>query len=648
MPVVTEPNDIELREFPGGYQPDLADAAVGREALIAVSNLLPDAGTGTLKLRKGYEKTTTSTVTAGHQIFTLVPYSWFSNAGVQTHALMIVSGTGTAAVANNISVWKLDLTTNILTRVDTADRAWDSGNPRHWGEVINGIYYGGGPDDPMYAYDGKNGTWNADAGAHSFKTMVAPTSSIDLATQVSDDKAFRKGDKARWSDADNPTVQSYKAVTRNRFRKWKSGRDYGRGDKVSIRREWFTGKRWYKTFRCKKDNTADATNRPGDGSGTWQNFWRQLILDDPRDEETVFGEDWKIIPKAAETNVAVWHGHRLWLRYDDLLGSVGKIRTQYSAPSKPQKNSAISELHWSPQDFSPKDDENGEGGGWLADLQRAEAITAYFSFGNYLLLFQRNWVYALAGVVEDSWNFRELSNAGVLNKRAVCLHEDLVYFLGPSGLHVTDGTEVGEPQGSERIQEYLRARIDATSTYADVTLWSQDNLVWMSIPSAAGGNPAETIVYDPRTGSFWKQSFGVNVAVTGRVFGIERTFFALPSSTNIFQYADGATTDDGTAIAWNARTGWLQFGAQREERRIRRTYALIDADNSVDLKAFRNFSETAVYTKTLGAQTDPEFEEGQKMADAYSISFRLNGTGPVSVFAFGVHTQPRRAHRYHT
>jgi hypothetical protein len=489
--------------------------------------------------------------------------------------------------------------------------------------------------------------------------MIEPIAGITLATQVSADKAFRKGDKVQWSDADNPVTNSYKAITRNRWKKWKTGRDFGRHDRVSIRRDWFSNsKLWYRSFRCKKDHTSSAVNRPGDGSGSWQNFWRPLNLDDPRDEETLMGDDWRLIPEAATTDTAAWHGYRLWLRYDDLTGAVGKVRTQYSAPAKPEvdDSGSITTVRWNPKDFSTKDDEQGQGGGWLADIPEAHPIEAYFSYANMLLIYTRRNCYVLSGVDEDSWTGpRLVGKGGAMGMRAVTEHEGFVYAVGPHGFSMTDGSDIVQPPGAERFQDYIRETLDNDAAKGVVNVWSHDGFIWISLPSSAGSNPGQCIVYDPISKSGWKQDFGVwDVAKSGRE-GQEFFYFAKPGDRRIFQYnhplvqEGGANewTDDGSAIVWNLQTAWLQWGTQREERRVRKTWVLLRADNSSTLKARLNFTTTDEYSTSLSAATVSAFKEGKVTKDGYSLSFLVNGTGYAEFHGFGVSTEPRR-HRYHT
>jgi hypothetical protein len=659
MPPVPTPNVIELRDFRGGQKPNLTPASLGPTELLDALNLVPDKDSGALVTRKGFASVVT--INASYFLRTVSFYSTTSAAGVRTdYVICVLDNAAGDNVSDNVRVYAVNLGTGVATWISRGTdgtsgvaRTWLSGNARHWGETLDGVFYGGGLLDPPYSWDGT--TWKVDPSAHDFKTMVDPTAGITLASEVSSDKAFRKRDKVRWSDADNPSVQSYRVAVRNRFAKWQSGRDYSRHTRVSIRRDWFANsKLWYKSFRCKRDNTASAVNRPGDGTGSWQDFWRPVILDSPRDEETIISDDWDVIPEAASTAVATFHDHRLFMRYDDIAGSVGLQRVQYSAPDKRRPRDEIQALRFDPKDFAIGDDEDGPGGGWLPDLQRNEPITALFSYGNYLLIFQRNWTWALQTATGDdsSWSLREIGDVGAQSMRAITNFKGTVYFIGPNGLHYTDGTAIGTPAGAEVINAYISRKLDSTTGHADVTMWTSDDFVWFSIPSTAGGDPAETWCYDPERNGFFKQSFAVFDAALAQRFGQEYVYFSQPGSGatkgKLYQFAPSAQepsspTDDGTAISWNARTSWMQFGlGMHMERRIRRIWTLVKSPNTGSLKAYRNFSDTAYYTQSLAAATTPTYLEGNIVPDSGALSLETVGTGKAELHGFGVHTQPRR------
>jgi hypothetical protein len=344
----------------------------------------------------------------------------------------------------------------------------------------------------------------------------------------------------------------------------------------------------------------------------------------------------------------------MFMRYDDIAGSVGKQRVQYSAPDKRRIRDEIGTLRFDPKDFAIGDDEEGPGGGWLPDLQRNEDVTALFSYGNYLLIFQRNWTWALQTATGDdaSWSLREIGDTGAQSMRAVTNFKGTVYFIGPDGLHYTDGTAVGTPSGAEVINQYIARKLDSTTaTRSDVTMWTYDDLVWFSIPSAIDGDPAETWTYDPDGNGFYKQSFAVFDAAVAERAGMEYVYFSQPGTTpkgKLYQFAPAAQepsspTDDGTAISWNARSSWMQFGmGMHMERRIRRVWCLAKSPNTVTVKSYRNFSDSAYYTQAIASASVPTYLEANIVPDSGALSLEAAGTGKSELHGFGVHTQPRR------
>lgn len=545
MPLEVVQPFIEQSDFSGGHMPDLEAAAVPVSGLVDVMNLLPDVGSGTPQVRKGFKRL--ASITTGYSATAMHAYSFINSAGVRKSYLMVVVTTFEDNLADNLRLYSLDLETGAVAQESDPNQTFVRADGHHWGETINGIFYGGGEGNPMYSWNGDTGAYNDDAGAHNYRELVDPSAGIDLATERSTDFAFRKRQEIRFEDPLTLETQSYRSLKDIFYKKWKSGTSYQRGDKVSIRRAWFAGKSWYKSFHCKKRHDADATNRPGDGTGSWQTYWRAVDLDLPRDEESEINADhWALIPEAASTDVAVWHGERLFMRYDDLDGQVGKTRVLYSAPSRYKKGQAITDLTWDARDFGPEDDQGSTGGGFFeVDTGSNEHITAMASFGFYLIIFTHHSTHVLSGISETTWTKRPLTHAyGAVGSRAVVEHQGLVYFFSDQGLAVTDGNTVEEVENGHVIREWLREKVNWDKP-RDVNLFSYGGFVWISLSTIEGDSNNQVVVYDPVTASFWQTDLKMSAACVARIGGADQLFFT--SESPVGDLSTAVTAWTGTA-----------------------------------------------------------------------------------------------------
>ena len=524
-PLVTAPNLIEASDFSSGWHPDQEASAVPPNGLLNVMNLLPDIGSGTLEVRKGYKRLTEA-LEQGYVIQSLHPYNRIVS-GVESQYLMAVATNGVDDVAGNVIVYAHNLRTGDTTMVSpntagTPTKQWLSGDGRHGGAVVNNVFYGFPPKDPMYAWD-PTGGWKNTPATPSFPVWNSGT------TFSSDDRphdfAFEKGDQVLYTD---PVFgqRAYEADRDIRYEKWRSGKRVRKGARRSVR----SGTYW-RSFVCRKAHKTASGNKPGSG-GSWEDFWDEKLLDEPADEDGVVAKDWNLIPSAPTTSVAVWHGERLFARADS-VGSVGHTRLQFSPPSKPKKGSDISELQWDPKDWrigDLKGNKEGDGGGW-EDFRSSDGdpITALRSLGFYLLVFKRKSSWVIAGLNRKTWNKRLLGDVGCIGMRALTEHENLIYFIGDEGLFVTDGTKLERVQGSEKVTDWLRSALDWEEDTKDISMWSFGGYVWASLPTGTGRVPNRVLVYDPRTQSFWLMDLEVQAAAVNRLAGVDQLFFAKPT-----------------------------------------------------------------------------------------------------------------------
>ena len=657
---VTAPNLVEQSDFSGGWNPDQETPTADSNTLRDMLNLLPElGGTGALVTRKGFYRALEEVAgkLADHYCVAIHPFR-----GNSTSYLIMVF-VKNASEADNVQLWAVNTGALTSARIDTATVNWDNPTSYHWGMSIDEVYYGGSRGNPMYSWTPTGPTWDADASLDTaWKTWLdGINDSVTTATQYGRDFA--------WTGKETVIYGSdhYAPAENIRYDTWETGQRYKRGDLVSYKVVWASTSTYWKSFECIKAHTAGATDDAPRKGATQATYWKKVRLPAPINADNETSDKWYFVPVAAETDVACWHADRLWMRYD---GQGDKSRVLYSAPVDFEKGEDVPDTTWDPTDFSPGNDMRGPGGGWIPfnDGKKGGVVEALFSYGQYLIVFKRQAIWVLSGMSEDSFTRRKLAaNVGAVGPEAIDELDGLVYFLSDDGLYVTDGTAVEPVKGFEKFANTIEARIDlmhAVTAKLEPMVYAYDDRIWVSLPliSAAAGSKYWTLVYDPRTGGIYKTDLPVCAMTTHRIGGVPKLWFAPPDGYGayndyLFQYdhATQPSKDDTAAdtvavadIAWYATTAWWPFGLLREQRRIRRVWALVKGALTYTIKAYRDWVTTEETTedRTVSATTATHIE-GEYMRDSHAISLRVSGpSAPAVLYGMAVDTQPRRT-RYH-
>ncbi|HEX9899737.1 MAG TPA: hypothetical protein VGC81_10950 [Candidatus Methylomirabilis sp.] len=674
MPIEVVPNRIEVSDISGGYAPDPEESSLPLNMLPDVLNLVLDPGSGAAEIRKGFDRLDSgriNSLSASHYIKHITYYEVISG-GQRDRFLVCILSNGTNDEANNVQVWVYDLQEDTFVRVDLEDRIWSNALSPHWSAVVEGTYYGGTRGEAIYSWHPVLG-WEENPTTPDVKTWVDSVGdSVDTSTEFGRNFAFKKGQKVQDSSGD-----FYAALRGVRFKVWETGEKYRKGERVS-RRVNHGSSTYFRSFECIQTHTSDATNRPGDGSGTPTDFWKNVRLKAIRDDEDEITADWAYMPIAGKGTVGTYHGFRMWVRHDD---EDNWARAQYSAPARPEKDATIADLDFRPTDWAPIDDENGDGGGWFTvPFNKGDAIRAFHSFGNYLIIFGRWQTFVLAGLNEQTWTPRELGKYGTLSQRSVAEMDGLVYFVSPDGhLYMTDGTAIQMVPGAENVREWLKESLDDMMQGEGRVEWFPEMIAYgpyliISLPDDENPTTPHTLVYEPRAQSFWLWDIPILSMTTGEKGRAQRLWFSTAidgSATQrpcLFQYTDDpgdeAYVDDDwqavsatastNSITWRLRSAWMKFGATRNERRLRRVWALVKgvASAAVTVDTYRNFEEDTARTtaaRTLAGTAQGEYAEGKVgTTTLHSVGVRVSGTasGHTSVHGIGVDTEPVRT-RFH-
>lgn len=656
MTIVTQPNLIEVSDFRGGWSPDGENSTTDPSVLLDVLNLLPDKNTGSLVAREGFVRLLQELVaSATHYVKNIFHF----NAPGEVNYLIVVVTDGTAN-ANNVRLYAVKLSDMTKSRIDTAGVTWDVPTSEHWGMSIDGIWYGGSRSNPMYSWDPSGGgTWDADAGTGNWRSWENDVNdSIDTATEYARDFAWTSKEKVSLSG------DVWRPNTSIRYDEWSDDEHYEKGERVSRKTVWAASSSYWKSFRCTTGHSGgNAAYEPGTGAD-WNDVWEKVTLPKPFNSDSETSDKWSFIPIAAETSVACWHGDRLFLRFD---GQGDKSRVQFSAAIKPDKGMDIPDVSWDPKNFAPSITNEGAGGGWLTfnDGKTGGVVQSMHSYGQYLVVLKNRAVWVLSGTDDATWSVRRVAEGvGCVGSQAKVEHRGLLYFLSDDGLYITDGTTVEPAPGNERVRVFFRDLLDDSLGNSTIrpSMWSFGEYIWIAVGRSDEDSSA-TIVYDPETGSFWFTDLPVSDAcvyresgVTHMAFGSPLPYATTPDGPLVYGYGDDDQDDNGSGsntpvdVAWFLQTAWWPFGVHREERRIRRTWAVVRGAQTYTLTAYRNYDDGTTAASAARAVTGSvtKYIEGKWFADCYSVGFKLSGTAtPATVHGIAVDTEPRRF-RYHT
>jgi hypothetical protein len=670
MPIEVAPNNIELDRLDGGFAPDTPEMAVPANASPDVLNLLPEPGTGHPETRKGFERLLAGRLASLTSTIKNLYYYETIQAGARLRYLVAILSTG-AAGTDNVQLWAYDLTGDTFTRIDDTGRAWENPKAPHWSFVVGGTYYGGVRGDAIYSWNPTDGWQDDPTSPFEPKTWVdAINDDVDPDTEFARDYAFKKRQKITYGD------ETYSALRDIRYEKWNDTEQYKIGDRVTRRRVWASTSAYPKSFECIRSHHAETYNAPGSG-GNWRTYWKKVRLDDVFDEDDVLTEDWTSGNNGMKSSVGNFYGDRAFIRRDN---EDDRSKLQYSAPLTLEKDVKIPDAVWDPTDWAAVDDIDGEGGGWLPfSGGRGDAIRGLWDMGNYEVVAKRWGTWVIAGRSEASWSVRKLGAYGVVALNCLTELDGLAYGLSHTGtLWVSDGTSQKEVPGYEKAREFIKERIDRLLQVTPEDddehwmpqVWEYDSKVWIALPDTEAASPADdiTMVYDPKTESWWKLDLPILTATTGAKDRARRMWFATAARGSevpvVFEYGDDpgdlVFTDDDpaggastltTAIPWHYRTSWFQFGLRHNERRIRRAWALVRSAVAITLKGYRDFSTTPVYTQVRSASSDEAaFYEGKALgrvtnATALEVSGAAATEGPVLI-GIGVDTEPVRT-RFH-
>ena len=235
-----------------------------------------------------------------------------------------------------------------------------------------------------------------------------------------------------------------------------------------------------------------------------------------------------------------------------------------------------------------------------------DQITAIMPFGDQLLVFKQNSVYAIYGYSSDSFTVVNVSNSvGCAGRHAIVGTPNGVFFFDPkTGLNAYDGRQVRSPFG--QIWPSMRDGWIPKTSYANIHLGWINNRVWMSVPwKTAPSDPRYyTFVFDPflsngcwtkydlKAGPFCKNERSTDyLAAIHDSTGVKNLVYKVDVQD---QYHDNFGSG---VVPINAyyRTKWIDLGQPAVKKRWRRMEAVLQVDLPYELQVetFKDYDPTA-------------------------------------------------------
>lgn len=294
-----------------------------------------------------------------------------------------------------------------------------------------------------------------------------------------------------------------------------------------------------------------------------------------------------------------------------------------------------------------------------------DPITAIIPFGDQLVVFKRDSVFAIYGDSAETFSMVNVSNTvgSVSHAATIATPAGLFFFDHASGVNVYNGRNISNV--FNQILPALRENDIPRSQTENVDMGWINNRLWVSVPWA--DEPAAprgvTFVLDPnlKSGGSWTKyslklgpySVGYRtIDSLGYIHGTNLVF----KLDVVGQYFDNLGPVEGidTIYAWY-RTRWIDLGQPSVKKRWRRTEALLQVDEGYDLpvvsysnydnvttiKNFKFTSGESSFSNVSGVWDDPasdwdsaqwaqsglhgHLDRGSTLGVARSVALKIGG-----------------------
>lgn len=267
----------------------------------------------------------------------------------------------------------------------------------------------------------------------------------------------------------------------------------------------------------------------------------------------------------------------------------------------------------------------------IDDGKDSDYITAIVPFGDQLIVFKHDSVYAVYGYSAESFSVVNISNTvgAVSHSAALATPAGLFFFDHQVGLNRYDGRSVSWVFA--QIWPAMRDGSIPKSGVDDVDLGWIENRLWLSVPwSDVPSVPrGMTFVYDPlvRQGGSWTK-YDLKAGPYARGHRSDDYIAYLWGTNRMFkldvhdQYFDNlGPASSQTPIEAYYRTRWIDLNEPAIKKRWRRTEAVLQADEAYELPVtvYANYDPTVTvknfkFVSSDSAQTDAVWGDGNHVA----------------------------------
>jgi len=277
---------------------------------------------------------------------------------------------------------------------------------------------------------------------------------------------------------------------------------------------------------------------------------------------------------------------------------------------------------------------------WFLKTGGREKIKGLIEQVTVLPVLTESSIERLAGTDTDNFEFKNtFTKKGCYAPRSVQIYKNMVMYLSFDGIYYFDGTEAKELH--KKLSSYIQDNInDDYIGVAAATVYK--DLYILSYPKGSSTINSESIVIDLVNKVFGVYDFAFSCYnLRDRMGDGELLFGGSTSIGRVYQIDNGVLDDDGSAIACNDETGFMDFGIPELYKEfhniyikvtsttgtsLRMYYTLLD-DNGIASETYKDLTLTANKTKWYKIDLEGGGQRGRAIkirpyvSDKYDVTF---------------------------